>query len=358
MPVTVVVHTSPPREGREGGPSSEGASAAAAVNEPISSLCFDAPRIVLGRSEACDVRLPDPSVSGRHASIRARDAGYVVVDEGSTNGSRLNGEKLSAQAPRSLKSGDQLTLGRVTVTIRLGAARPSPPQATRELALALVARALGDAGAQRPTLEVIEGPDVGSKLELAAGARTIGRDPRCTMRLTDRGVPPIAVDVALEGTRTKITRRDERCEVLLGERSLPVGEVTAWLDLVVMTIASTKVRLDDPVARALDRSALGDDEKVAAAVAPDPSTAGAHQAAAGANANVDPDDASSLTSAASAAEARSTEAARGDASVRVPRIDRRRSWRGATVAFELVALILGLLVLGLSAAGFYWLLRK
>jgi pSer/pThr/pTyr-binding forkhead associated (FHA) protein len=46
-------------------------------------LTFDAPRIVIGRSDGCEVRLPDPSVSARHASIRSRGSEYLLVDENS-----------------------------------------------------------------------------------------------------------------------------------------------------------------------------------------------------------------------------------------------------------------------------------
>ena len=33
------------------------------------ALTLDAPRIVIGRSKACEVQLPDPTVSARHAVI-------------------------------------------------------------------------------------------------------------------------------------------------------------------------------------------------------------------------------------------------------------------------------------------------
>ena len=49
------------------------------------ALTFDAPRVVIGRGEGCEVRLPDPSVSHRHASIRQRGAvlwgGRLGADE-------------------------------------------------------------------------------------------------------------------------------------------------------------------------------------------------------------------------------------------------------------------------------------
>ena len=43
-----------------------------ADSDPLPSITFDAPRVVLGRGEGTDVRLPDPSVSHRHASLRQR----------------------------------------------------------------------------------------------------------------------------------------------------------------------------------------------------------------------------------------------------------------------------------------------
>jgi predicted component of type VI protein secretion system len=324
VPVTLVVHGA--LESTEGAPATD-------ALEPIT---FDAPRIVLGRGASCDVRLPDASVSGRHASIRARDAGYTVVDEGSTNGTRLNGEKLTAQAPRPLKSGDELVLGRVRLTVRIGAARPSPKEATHELALQLVARALGDEVERRTAIVVLEGPDEGARLELADGSRTLGRDPRCNLRLTDRAVPPIAVEVTLTGTRVRVSLRDDRGQARLGERPLVASESLPWHDGVVLTIGSTRLRLDDPIARALDRSSAGDDEKVVVVAKSEP-----------------PPEAAAPAPASALEEVIALPTATPK-----PRVDRRGTWRGATVAFEVIALILGLIVLGLSAAGFYWLLKK
>ncbi len=72
------------------------------------TITFDAPRIVIGRGEGCEIRLPDPSVSHRHASIRQRGTDYVVIDEGSSNGTFVGPVRLSPQAPRVVRSGDLL----------------------------------------------------------------------------------------------------------------------------------------------------------------------------------------------------------------------------------------------------------
>ena len=56
-------------------------------------------RVRLGRSRGCDVRLPDLSVSPHHASLERDGRGYTLVDEGSTNGTRLGPLDAPESAP-------------------------------------------------------------------------------------------------------------------------------------------------------------------------------------------------------------------------------------------------------------------
>ena len=66
------------------------------------------PKVVLGRSRACDVHVPDVNVSRRHAELRQEGATYWIVDLGSTNGTVLNGQSVERER---LKDGDRITLG-------------------------------------------------------------------------------------------------------------------------------------------------------------------------------------------------------------------------------------------------------
>jgi hypothetical protein len=68
--------------------------------------------ISIGRLSACDITISDPNVSRRHAEIRPEGDGYVLVDLGSTNGSRLNGVRIARE---SLVDGDELGFGGVTL---------------------------------------------------------------------------------------------------------------------------------------------------------------------------------------------------------------------------------------------------
>jgi hypothetical protein len=64
--------------------------------------------ITIGRHPESNLVLADPNVSRNHAEIRPQGDGFVVVDLGSTNGSRVNGVRVETQV---LEDGDELTFG-------------------------------------------------------------------------------------------------------------------------------------------------------------------------------------------------------------------------------------------------------
>ncbi len=73
------------------------------------------PEIVIGRDEkSVDLLLAFTAVSRRHARLTREGSGYTVEDLGSSNGTYVNGQKLTQRY--TLKSGDQIQLGN-TVTL-------------------------------------------------------------------------------------------------------------------------------------------------------------------------------------------------------------------------------------------------
>jgi hypothetical protein len=64
--------------------------------------------ISIGRTPECTIVLADPNVSRNHAEIRPQGTGFIVVDLGSTNGSRVNGVRVREQM---LVDGDELAFG-------------------------------------------------------------------------------------------------------------------------------------------------------------------------------------------------------------------------------------------------------
>ena len=71
--------------------------------------------VTIGRSRRCDVRIDNESVSKVHGSIGFDEArGYLVVDENSRNGTRVNGQSLTPGAAAPIYAGAQVAFGDAT----------------------------------------------------------------------------------------------------------------------------------------------------------------------------------------------------------------------------------------------------
>ncbi len=64
--------------------------------------------ITIGRSEECEITLPDRQVSRFHARVSWRDDHFEAEDLESKNGTHLNGQEL--QAPAVLHDGDEIQI--------------------------------------------------------------------------------------------------------------------------------------------------------------------------------------------------------------------------------------------------------
>jgi hypothetical protein len=71
---------------------------------------------VIGRGDQANLRLPDVGISRRHARLDFDGSQVVLTDLGSTNGTMVNGQRVSAVA---LNGGDVVQLGTTTLTFRL-----------------------------------------------------------------------------------------------------------------------------------------------------------------------------------------------------------------------------------------------
>lgn len=64
--------------------------------------------ISVGRRPESNIVLADPNVSRDHAEIRPQGDGFMLIDLGSTNGSKVNGVRV---AQRMLEDGDEISFG-------------------------------------------------------------------------------------------------------------------------------------------------------------------------------------------------------------------------------------------------------
>lgn len=65
--------------------------------------------VILGRSAECALQLPAAGASRRHASVGWSNGAVVLRDLGSTNGTYLNGQRVSQET--ALRSGDRIRIG-------------------------------------------------------------------------------------------------------------------------------------------------------------------------------------------------------------------------------------------------------
>ena len=75
--------------------------------------------IELGRDPGLEHSLPDEQVSHRHARVEPAQGGAVISDLGSTNGTYVNDQPITAS--RRLVSGDQIRMGLTVLLLRSSA---------------------------------------------------------------------------------------------------------------------------------------------------------------------------------------------------------------------------------------------
>ncbi|XYH97897.1 FHA domain-containing protein [Sorangium sp. So ce1128] len=219
------------------------------------SLTVDAPRIIIGRAEGCEVRLPDASVSHRHASIRQRGATYLLLDEGSENGTFLGKTRIAPRTAMPLRTGDRIRVGRVWLALRIEPAVPkgAPAAAAKELALELVARGLLAQGEDpAPRIVVVDGPDRGRELRLEQSGRPyiLGRAKDTDLALDDPDLSRRHVAITRRGDQFSVQDLGSRVGALLDGVPVPQFD-TAWRPGQVLALSGDRLVCEHPAAEAL-----------------------------------------------------------------------------------------------------------
>lgn len=84
-------------------------------------VVLDQDKVTLGRLPECELAVADAGVSRRHAEVRrGADNTWVVSDLGSTNGTKVNGLRISDA--RQLEDGDEITVGSTSVRFEAASA--------------------------------------------------------------------------------------------------------------------------------------------------------------------------------------------------------------------------------------------
>ena len=73
----------------------------------------------IGRTPDADIYLDHPSVSRHHAVFRLQDDTLAIMDLGSTNGTWVNEQRLTAQVPVTLSPGDTIQVGSPEIQLQV-----------------------------------------------------------------------------------------------------------------------------------------------------------------------------------------------------------------------------------------------
>lgn len=108
-------------------------------------------RCRIGRSEDNEVRISDKRASKHHAEIIYSNGRYVLVDEGSANGTLLNGDYVVEPVP--LKHDDEIVIGRTMLLYQAPKVVPAPtpePQPAEEEPGTVITSTQAQAPTERP----------------------------------------------------------------------------------------------------------------------------------------------------------------------------------------------------------------
>jgi pSer/pThr/pTyr-binding forkhead associated (FHA) protein len=83
-------------------------------------------RIGRGKQQGNDLQLTDPRVSKRHAHISFENGMFVLYDDGSTNGTRINDLPLPAQVPQPLENGSVIQVGNTDILFQASDTKTMP----------------------------------------------------------------------------------------------------------------------------------------------------------------------------------------------------------------------------------------
>ncbi|MCU0683271.1 MAG: FHA domain-containing protein [Polyangiaceae bacterium] len=166
-------------------------------------------RCTLGRSSDRDLVLSQVNVSRRHARFERRGEGWFVVDEGSDNGTFVNGVAIAGPTP--VREGDTVQLGGYRIGLSLGESLRELPPPPAPLTPA--------------RLRVIAGLSAGDEYAFEShDFVTIGGDDDCSLRLQHENVNPVhAVIRSLPGGRYELCDRSQSGLLFVNGRPL-VGE--------------------------------------------------------------------------------------------------------------------------------------
>lgn len=211
--------------------------------------------VTIGRSPQSSIHVDNPAVSHNHARIVYQDDGYYIEDLGSTNGTFLNGNRITRAR---LRPGDMIMVGKHTIRFlveRPGEAAPAVPTAPQAPAGPRVAKLEGtmilDIKSRRELHEkfaprgeaakvavkkvgklvVLEGKTTAKEFMLTSPTSIIGKSGGAAVGLKGWFAPKVAGIITKQGAayflRSTIKKTSVNGQPVTGRQELKEGDVVA-----------------------------------------------------------------------------------------------------------------------------------
>lgn len=259
MPVTLIVRDVRPSSD----PSVDG-----------ESLTFDQSKIVIGRAAHADVRVPSRTVSETHAVLKLEASEISISDDGSTNGTLVNGSMLVRGRKKILKHGDVIGLPGFDITVQPPTGAVDPAGRTATVARRLLEASLGTAHDEQspPELTLANGRDAGRRWLLDSRLRrlTAGRGDVCHIVLDDVDCSREHVEFVRDDYGVLLRDLGSKNGTYVGERRVDERRLR---DGDTITVGRSTLRYHDPVEELMRAFDVGVDEpaKFAAGIGSGPS---------------------------------------------------------------------------------------
>ena len=159
-------------------------------------LADDTHEVRLGRRPDLELPLPYPALSGLHARLVRVDDGsgvgrWQIEDLGSTNGTRVDGQRLAPHQARPIAAGAQIVLGQITLAFDGTVGAIAGAERTATIARRLVSDLFSASGDMAtPSLSVVGGVPARPPLRLEATDRryVAGRAETCDLQLVSEEI--------------------------------------------------------------------------------------------------------------------------------------------------------------------------
>jgi pSer/pThr/pTyr-binding forkhead associated (FHA) protein len=212
----------------------------------------DAVEIRIGRHPDLELPLPYPALSALHARLFRAEVGWQIEDLGSTNGTRVDGERLAPRAARALAPGAQLTLGQVTLVWDGTVASGTGAERTATIAKRLVSDLFAASpDLAMPTLAIASGVPARAPLRLETTDRryVAGRGETCDLRLASEEISREHLEIIRRWDGVVVKDLGSKNGVLVND--LLLTEPRRLRDGDMVQVGPAILRLSDPADRYL-----------------------------------------------------------------------------------------------------------